>query len=335
MSSNIMTLLTSANRVAPHVQEDLAACGIALKPWGMGDVLPDEAEGLLVAHPDHAAVLQRRDIRMFEIPGLLLVYGEDIPHGFADTLVRTDANQESWEVVRMAFFCGGERVLLGGNPNGVWVRRLCRQLAHHDLVSMVCQMREVDEVIHQLPRYLAWKEQFYFELGERCDGQHISLQRVSRALGMDTRIGQQWLYPERTDHAKVCQWLERECRHVLQKANVQKVALWGPISLWNQMPADWLAGKEVFLYGWGDKLFPNNKFPEWTICINWEKTLENTDLLVIGGIGHRLGELPLYQLVRLMRQAVVVDAVATFPIQEAQAYLKGYRAIGEKTNVWE
>ncbi|WP_312116008.1 hypothetical protein [Brevibacillus reuszeri] len=335
MSTYIMTLLTPTDKVAPHVQEELAACGIVLKPWGTGDVSPEEAAGLLIAHPDHAAVLGHGPVRVSETPGLLLIYGEHIPNGFVDSLQRTYANQGSGEVVRMAFFCGRERVLLGGNPNGKWIRQLCRQLAHHGHMSMVCQMREVDEVIDQLPRYLAWKEQFFMELGEVCDQQGISLQRVSRALGMDNRIGQQWLYPDRQDHTRVCQWIEREYRYVLQKANVHKVALWGRIFLWSQMSAEWLADKEVFLYMWGDGLFPNEKLPNWTVCTNWEKTLENSDLLIIGGVHDQLRELPLHQLVRLMRQAIVVDATASFPIQEAQAYLKSYRTFGEKTNVWE
>lgn len=324
----------SLGEAAPQVHKDLAACGFALKTVeGESDL--SGGSGFLVTSPLDVAVLEREAINLPETPGLLLVYGTDIPYGYADTLVDTYASQGRWEVVRMALICGGERALIGGNPNGAWVRKLCRTLAHHHLQSMVCRMREVDEVIRQLPRYLAWKEQFYFELGEKCDSEHISLQRVTRAMGMDTRIGQQWLYLERQDPMLVCQWLERECRHVLEKANVERVTIWGPLRLWRQMPVDWLNGKQVCLYTPEDEPIPNEGFPNWTFCHQWEKSLENTDLLIIGGVDDTLSELPLHQLVRLMRQAVVVDATACFPILEAQAYLKSYRAIGEKTNVWE
>lgn len=327
-------LLVSLGETTPQVQTDLAACGFALETMGKERYFSG-GKGLLVTTPLDVAILKSEAVNLRETPGLLLVYGTDIPYGYADTLVDTYASQGRWEVVRMAVVCGGERALIGGNPNGVWVRRLCRTLAHHHLPSMVCRMREVDEVIRQLPRYLAWKERFYFGLGETCDAEHISLQRVARAMGMDTRIGQEWLYPERQDPMLVCRWLERECRHVLEKANVERVTIWGPLRMWSQMPVDWLNGKQVCLYTREDESIPNEGFLNWTICHQWEKSLENTDLLVIGGVDPYLSELPLHQLVRLMRQAVVVDATACFPMQEAQAYLKSYRAIGEKTNVWE
>ncbi|MGG1657868.1 hypothetical protein [Brevibacillus sp. NRS-1366] len=333
LSSYRVTLLVSPYKVEPQVQEDLAACGIVLEPMEKASLLSD-LDGLLITKAlDDAAFLESGILHLSKTPGLLLVYGEDIPYGYADTLVDAYARQGSWEVVRMTLVCSGERALLGGKPNGVWVRDLCRRLAHHHLQSMVCQMREVDEVIRQLPRYLAWKERFFFELGEVCDSEHISLQRVARAMGMDTRIGQQWMYPERRDYGQVCWWLERECRHVLEKTNVERITIWGPLILWKQMPTGWLTTKEVYLYTWEDEPIPNEDFPDWTICNQWEKSLENADLLVIGGVDIVLSELPLYQLARLMRQAVVVDAAACFPIQEAQAYLKSYRAVGEKTNV--
>lgn len=334
LSSQCLTLLVLSGEVMPEVRQDLEACGIHLATYEKGMARP-QVDGFLVTKPMDMDGLESGDIRIAKTPRLLLVYGAEIPYGWADTLVPPFADNGKWEVVRMMLVSGQERAWIGGEPNSKWVRCLCRQLAQHQLLSMVCDRREVDEAIRQLPRYLSWKEQFYLELGEVCDTKGISLRRVARALGMDKRIGQGWLYPERLDQSLIREWITRECQQVMQKANVLRVALWGPLSMWIQMPPGWLADKEVRLYTNSDEPFPNESFPRWSICPTWTKALENADLLVIGQMDDVIGQLPLQELVRCMGQAIVVDAAGCFPLQEAQSNLNGYRAIGENTNVWE
>lgn len=332
-----LTLLALSDETTPQARRDLEACGIHLIPFvekGKGEANL-EVDGLLLTRHSDVKGWEEAVPSLPNSPGLLLVYGEDIPYGWTETEMVHCARSGNWEVVRMAFFSEQEKVLIGGEPDGHWVRTICRLLAHDQRVSLVCKIREVDEVIRQLPRYLDWKERFYLELGEVCDREGISLQTVARALGMDRRVGQEWLFPDRSDHAHLCRWIEREGRLVAQNANVHRVALWGPTALWNEMDTSWLKGKEVCMLYSEDEPFPNEIFRECSPCDQWKKALYNTDLLVIGMADDIISEMPLIELVHYMKQANVVDACACFPLQEACHLLKSYRAIGEKTNVWE
>lgn len=335
MNHRPLTLLAPTGEIAGGIREKLAACGIRLQSFvqamGSGEI---GADGVLLTSAqgewDSASAAELLSTR----PGLLLVYGDDIPYGWADHL-DGHCDRGKWEVVRLAFVSEGERALIGGEQKGYWVNHLRRRFAYHQLVCVICKRREVDEAVRQLPRYLAWKERFFLELGEVCDREGVSLQTVVRALGMDTRVGQGWLYPERSDQSQLCQWLEREAKHVLEKANVHRVVLWGPASFWNGMETGWLEGREVCVVSGEDELDPNEAFRESVPGVEWQKALRNADLLLIGRADAAIGELRLSELVQCMRQSHVVDACACFPIPEARTLLLSYRAVGEKTNVWE
>ncbi|MFD2370129.1 hypothetical protein ACFSO0_09220 [Brevibacillus sp. GCM10020057] len=331
-----LTLLALSEEPACAVRTELAACGIRLLSAG-------ERAGAGIARVDGLLLTEQTDPHEWEravpmlaaSPGVLLLYGAGVPYGWSATVASQSVGQAQWEVVRLALLSAGEKALIGGEPNGRWVRTLCRLLADRGRVSLVCRMREVDEAVRQLPRFLAWKERFYLELGEVCDREGVSLQTVARAMGMDVRVGQAWLFPERTDHKPLCDWIEREAGLALEKTNGHRVALWGPPSLWQEMGTSWLQGKEVWLVTGEEEPVPNAIFSGWTTCSSWQKALQGADLLVIGKAEGGICELPLQELVRCMRQTVVVDACACFPVQEARSLLQGYRAVGEKTNVWE
>lgn len=331
-----VTLLALSDGITPEARRDLEGCGIHLIPFEKEKgVVDPEIDGLLLTRHTDKTEWKDTGASLTNAPGLLLVYGEAIPYGWTESeMVHCDSLQR-WEVVRMAFFSEKEKVLIGGEPDGRWVRTLCRLLAHAQRVSLVCKIREVDEVIRQLPRYLAWKERFYLEMGEVCDREGASLQTVARALGMDRRVGQDWLFPERSNHAHLCRWIEREGRLAMENTNVRRIALWGPSSFWNEMDTGWLEGKEVCLLSWEDEPIPHKIFMDYFPCDHWQTALQNTDLLVIGSADDIISEMPLHELAHSMKQANVVDACACFPLQEASNLLRSYRAIGEKTNVWE
>lgn len=336
MSHPLRLLLSASAELSPLVGPELAMCGIDLQvaSEGVSSLPRREVDGLLVTTP--AELHGVNDIaRLSETPGLLLVYGAGNPYGWADQLAGEVQENKRWEVVRMALVADQERVLLGGEPDGKWLRRLSRHLAAHGRMSYVCARREVDEVIRQLPRYLAWKERFFLELGDTCDAEGISLRSVSRALGLDRRVGQEWWFPAREDHAQLCAWLMRETSAILEKANIRRIVLWGPWPLWKQMPIGWLKDYKVILYIKQDEPFPNDIVPTWSIQRDREEALVQADLLLLAQHDPVIGELPLPSLARIMRQPIVLDAAGCFPLQEARAYLSLYRAIGEKTNVWE
>jgi hypothetical protein len=338
MSNRRKVLLAASRELSPTLAGELAKGGIELVIPEAGISRPSkiEVDGLLVSTPSDLAAWQE-DSRLRQTPGLLLVYGWDIPYGWADQQMNAMGTEEDqkWEIVRMTILVDQDRAWIGGDPDRKWVSVLCRQLASCKILSYVCSMREVDEAVRQLPRYLAWKERFFIELGEVCDTEGISLQGVARALGMDRRIGQQWLYPKRSDHRAIGRWLEREVREIMKKTNIHRIALWGPFLIWKQIPTGWLEEKEVSVYLDADEPIPKEIPSAWSFSGEWDKVLENADLLVILHNDGVIGELPLPGLARTMKQSIVLDTAACFPPQEAQAYLKSYRAIGEKTNVWE
>ncbi|MED4568334.1 hypothetical protein [Brevibacillus agri] len=333
-----MKLWVAAEQTLHKWGESLKECGIDLLV-AQKEEPAEEVDGLLLTRLGDYSRLQElggNSLRQENSPVLLLVFGDEAPYGWADELAAAcEASQKPYEVVRMSLWSGKERVLLGGGPVGQQMRRLCRLLADHGKLSMVCGRREVDEAIRQLPRYLAWKERFYWEMGEACDDNGVSLKQVSRALGLDTRVGQGWLDPVHQDHSLVCAWLVRECQHVLQKTKIERIALIGPADLWNKMPQGWLADKAVAVYTGTDEPFPNEARPGWVRCDSWKAAAQEADLLVIGDGLEVAAELSLQELAHTMRQSLVVDAASCFPAQEAQLFCKGYRAVGEKTNVWE
>ncbi|MED1785605.1 hypothetical protein P4V43_27675 [Brevibacillus fortis] len=334
MCKESVRLWVISEEVVTRFGKELGACGIELVACKT-DAIQEGADGFLLTKESDGKLLQERKQQLGTRPWLTLVYGSDVPYDWANTLHSQYEHTGEHEVIRMAFFTR-DRALLGGEPNGRWMRFLCKLLARYSLVTMVCGMREVDEALRQLPCYLAWKERFYIELGARCDEQGISLLQVSRALGMDKRVGQGWLYPSRQDSSLIARWLEKECRLVLQKANIQRIVLWGEYALWEQMPVGWLAEKDVAVYQGEDKPIPNKRMTGWTLWDSWQDAVKDADLLVIGNaVGTTIAELPLPELASGMRQSYVIDAAACFPVQEAQSYFQAYRAIGENTNVWE
>jgi hypothetical protein len=292
------------------------------------------AVGWLVAGQEDVRQLPRTKPSLSDEPHLLLVYGDQVPGGLAEEL-KADFPAPRWEVVRLYLYADGQRALLGGEADGKWMGRLRRDLADRQVISLVCRIREAEEAVRQLSLYLAWKEQFYFQMARRCDETGVRLQVVARALGMDKRIGQGWMRPQPSDDTLLPDWLAEQCFSLVQKANVHRIALWGGIRCWNRMPLDWLSGREVRLYPAAESENPNELPASWRVFANWPETLEEADLLVIGEANVDIKELSLAEIVERMRQPIVIDACSCFPLQEADAHALIYRTIGENANIWE
>jgi hypothetical protein len=292
------------------------------------------AAGLVVTRQEDVRSLPSVRFSPANKPHLLLVYGDQLSCGLAEKL-KAEFPAPHWEVVRLYLYADGERALLGGEPDGKWITRLRRELADRHVISLVCPLREADEAVRQLSLYLAWKEQFYFRMGQHCDETGVRLQVVARALGMDKRIGQGWIRLQPSCDTLLPDWLAAECSDLVQKTNVHRVALWGALSFWERMPLDWLDGKEVRIYSSEDGGNPNEPAGYWRVFTRWQETLEEADLLVIGKADADIRELSLSEIVGRMRKPIVIDGSACFPLQEAEADGLIYRTIGEKTNIWE
>jgi hypothetical protein len=292
------------------------------------------AVGWLVAEQEDVRHLPRTQTTLSDEPHLLLVYGDQVPCGFAEKL-KADFPAPRWEVVRLYLYADGQRALLGGEADGKWIDRLRRDLADRLVISLVCRLREAEEAVRQLSLYLAWKEQFYFQMARRCDETGVRLQVVARALGMDKRIGQGWMRPQPSDDTLLPGWLAEQCSSLVQKANVHRIALWGGIRFWQRMPLDWLSGKEVRVYATAEGENPNEPPDSWRVFADCPETLEEADLLVIGEADADIKELSLSEIVERMRQPIVIDACSCFPLQETDAHALIYRTIGEKANIWE
>ncbi len=328
MSADHVRLLCLSN--CRTLQHELDMLGIQVTY----DTSDAGVDGVVVNDPKEAELFIARQMQPLAQPSLLLVYGDRIPYGFAEEM-QTLFLAPQWEVVRLFSFVGGERALIGGSPTGTWITRLRRQLADREVISLVCRIREVDEAARQLPLYLAWKERFYLQLGRSCDETGARLEVVSRALGMDKRIGQGWLTGQPGEESLIPEWLAEECFKLVQKANVRRIALWGSERVWQRIPYLWTGDKEVRVYIPTHLRKPNKPIFQGHVCDSWEETLAGADLLVIGETDEHLRELALSEIVNRMNSPVVIDACACFPLQEAEAFSLCYRTVGQNTNVWE
>lgn len=272
-------------------------------------------------------------------PLLALVYGDRVPHGYADQLqAGCDGQGAQVEVVRLLLLAHGERAIIGGEPAGRWVRQLRRQLAEQSVISLVCRRVEVDEAAEHLPLFLAWKKRFYQQLGERCDASHARLEVVAQALGMDKRIGQGWLdhIPFHTDDDDYLEaWLRSEYQALRKKTNIERIAVWSTPSLCSRILSCEVREKEIRLYIANHEEKTNEPIEGCKHFALPEDTLEQADLLLIAAADQRIRQFDLREVSKRMRRPVVIDACSCYPLQEAEGYAIKYRTYGQNTNVWE
>lgn len=331
MSTGNLTLLTLSGADS-RLRDNLNGTGITLT----ADQSDPRVCGAILAAAEEAEQWMRTAdaFNRDEVP-LLLVYGDRVPYGLSKEL-RSRYATPQWEVVRLFLFRGRERALLGGDPDGYWVPRLRRLLAERGVISLVCRMCEVDETVRQLPLYLAWKEQFYLRMGERCDETGARLEVVARALGLDKRIGQGWLREERCSSENIlARWLSEECARFVQRTNVGRIAMWGSGRFWKQVSLDWTSGRDVRWFSPGHMAEPNEPLSRWKACRTWRESVAGADLLVIGEANGQLREIALPEMIQEMECPRIIDACACFPLPEAEAFSVYYRTIGQNTNVWE
>lgn len=317
-------------------KNDLLARNILIASHILEAHVAAEPIGLYLDRPENVSVLQERLIASFSEekgdPSLLLLYGEDIPFGYADRL--QDKLPAGVEIVRMAILYGRDRALIGGNPTGKWVKQIRRQLAEHGLISLICRPIEVDETLRHIPAFLDWKSRFYVRLGELCDQSQARLEVVAQALGMDTRIGQGWLPVEGNDvlqqaaEAERDRWLLRECEEIWKKAKINRVAFWGSEPQLKGIENMLTVHVEV---NQCDPL----QLPKTNELEALTGTLEHADLLIIRRASPIVRGLDLLELVSRMSHPLVLDACSCYPLTEAEALQIGYRTFGQNTNVWE
>lgn len=315
-------------------RNDLAELDFTLLPDVNQSAQPDDVSGIYLDRPGDESAIRERLIAAFSAnkgdPALLLLYGEEIPFGFAD-MIQDKLSRSTVEVVRMAILHGKERVLLGGASTGEWVGRLRRHLAAHRMISLVCRPIEVDEALRLVPAFLDWKSQFYLRMGEQCDQSRARLEVVGQALGMDKRIGQGWL-PEEVSFSQLQAgmeaWLRQECRNLKQKTKITRIAFWGGESQLEAVQSIISEQTEIRLY---DPYLSVNTNEPWPLI----ETLDQADLLVIGRANQTVRELGLQELVLRMKRPLVIDVCSCYPLAEAEALQIRYRTFGQNTNVWE
>lgn len=295
---------------------------------------PGEAEtAVYLDGPKDSSALRERLLTSsdqgIKEPALLLLYGEDIPYGYADAL-REQLASDRIEVVRMAILHGKERVLLGGASTGRWIGRLRRHLANHRKISLVCRPLEVDEALRQLPAFLDWKSCFYLRMGEQCDGSQVRLEVVAQALGMDKRVGQGWLAEESGTMLEAAKeaWLFKELAQLKEITKIARMAFWGGESQLQTIRHEFFRDAEMLWYEPGS--VPKANEQQQLI-----QTLDSADLLVICRANPTIRELKLELIVSQMSRPLVIDACSCYPLAEAEAWQIGYRTLGQNTNVSE
>ncbi|WP_126424653.1 hypothetical protein [Brevibacillus marinus] len=275
--------------------------------------------------------------RFAEQPLLLLVLGHKVPYPFSLRLA-TRAAGLPVEVVRLFLVADGERAVLGGEHDGHWLHRLRHRLAAASVVSLVCGLAEAEEIAYGLTRFLACKQRFFHRLAERCDRLGVRFEQVAQGIGMDLRVGQGWLLPprERTDtlQRQVECWLLRQLKEVGQKTNLSCMAIWGDPTRYPRLIEELRQIDQVRITSGLALQKPNNLPATWESCCTPLDTLDQADVLLILEADAAVRELDLGELVRRMRQPIVIDACACYPLVEAEAYRLMYRTFGQNTNVW-
>ncbi len=333
MCAKAKTVLLVHGAAKEKNRTELSELSIILLPDVAQPDHPHHVSGLYLDGPEDESLIRERVIATFSAnqdkPALLLLYGDQIPFGFADEIQQQLPS--TVEVVRMAMLHGKERVLIGGASTGVWVGHLRRHLAAHHMISLICRPIEVDEALRQIPAFLDWKSQFYLRMGERCDQSRARLEVVAQALGMDKRIGQGWL-PEEESFPRLEQekkaWLQQECRNVSKKTKIARVAFWGGEDQLETVRATIPEHTEVCLYDPFHMRNTNEPSP-------LNETLDQADLLVIGRADPMVRGLDLYELVSRMKRPMIIDACSCYPLAEAERLQIHYRTFGQNTNVWE
>ncbi|WP_139492617.1 hypothetical protein [Brevibacillus dissolubilis] len=268
-------------------------------------------------------------------PPLLLLFGPHIPHGFADQLQKKYETHQA-EVVRLLLYENGDRAVIGGDVCGYWVNRLRHLLAGQDVISLTCARIEADEIARAMPEYLAWKRQFYFQLGDRCDTSGARLDVVAKGLGMDRRIGHGWLTGTAScEDMLLLDWVRHQWQAVQQKTNIHRVTFWGMPTAWTPIFAYLTNQQKVCLYQPDPDTNTNDLPAEWVLPDKPQQALEGADLLVILQADKFIQEINLHHLISRMSHPIVIDACSCYPLEEAERSGLMYRTWGQNTNVWE
>ncbi|MGE5701121.1 MAG: hypothetical protein ACM32O_01185 [Clostridia bacterium] len=350
-----LILPTGISRDQSKASRKLGEWGVRLLTDNQRQNGMTEACGLLVEGSESSLPAYREQIehyakanRMTEnAPFLVLIPGDGewVSSGLADRLHQEYAAHHV-EVVRLLFMENGERAIIGGSVEGYWVTFLRRLAARHRVISLVCRRAEVDEMAFQHRRYLLQKQRFFLEMANRCEAHSLRLEVIAQGLGMDERIGQEWLcrdtsidrmIPVGQGEGADCQnWLEMNMQqhisdfvpaHVLicgKKHQIDRLSAW--IQKHNRQ-----IQTSVYVVENQEK---TNESPAWTDrSSGFTLMLEQADLLVIAAWDNVLQELDLQQIKQRMRQPVVLDAVSLFPRQEADLHQITYMTYGQNTNV--
>ncbi|UFJ40513.1 hypothetical protein LOK74_21210 [Brevibacillus humidisoli] len=326
-------------RGAEPIREQLIEKGLfqAAAKWD------EPVAGLLIDEPVDQSVLFATVKHLLDTgrsgnhPLLLLVLGDMVPYGFASQLTERFAGH-SVEVVRLVLLADGDRAVLGGDPYGVWLHRLRHRLADCRIVSLVCRLVEADEVSRALVQFLALKQRFFYRMAQHCDRTGARFEQVAQGIGMDRRVGQQWLLPSfsRTDALllQVERWLLRQLKQVWQKTNLSHIAIWGDPTPYPRLIQQLLQTKQVHVTYRLARQKPNNLPAGWKRVSTPLEALDQAHLLLILEADPSVCELDLGELVRRMQEPTVIDTCACYPLAEAEAYRLMYRTFGQNTNVW-
>lgn len=334
---HLMWVNTAADREATTAQ---------LMEWGL--VHPEQRKdgwvhGLLIDGPvDRTALAEgiRRltaSGRYARRPLLLLVVGQNVPYPYS---IRLAAQWGEWpvEVVRLILLGDGERAILGGDHDGYWLHHLRHRLADVRVISLVCGRAEAEEAAYSLRKFLVSKQRFFQRVAERCDRLGARFEQVAQGIGMDVRVGQGWLLPSEehsgTLKRQVERWLLRQVKTVGQKTNLSRMTIWGDPTRYLRLIAELCRIKQVRISFRLALQKPNNLPATWQRFSNLLASLEQADLLLILDADLPVRELDLGELIRRMRQPIVIDTCACYPLEEAEAYRLMYRTFGQKTNVW-
>ncbi|MGG0756362.1 hypothetical protein [Brevibacillus laterosporus] len=285
--------------------------------------------------------------RLNNRPYLVLLAGDNLSDIVAyEFIKRLQPFKDSIEIIRLLCWMEQKRAILGSsiceclaeNDFAVrnWHDHLRRAFSIQGYISFVCRYEEAVEIAWARQIFLNQKTRFYHRIASRCDELGARANIVGQGLGMDRRIGQEWLFPNVYDERTLQQeqeWLEREWNYLLQQVSVKRVAIWG----YSPIPGDMLAQLsclEVSCYLQACQQKTNNLPSDWHYCNTPLEAAKLADALLILRHDQDIRSIRLDNLYESMAKPNVLDVVDCFPSYEAKLEKICYRTLGQNPNVW-
>ncbi|WP_232698983.1 hypothetical protein [Brevibacillus daliensis] len=215
-------------------------------------------------------------------------------------------------------------------------RKVRQSLAEKGVISYICSWEAAELIRSTSQAFLNLKSRFYYELAEHCERAQIPIETIIKAIGMDLRIGQEWLFPalyDMTTKEIEKKWFRKWFRLLKTEKEIRKIAIWGAVPWLSEEISRQADQTEIVFYQVGlqsENMCPGN----WEISDDALDAAKDADLLIICRNDEEIKTISLDKLQGILAQVNILDLVASFPWQEMKDSGFIYVTPGQNTNIW-